>query len=49
MCEIGPAMLFGTGIPRYAQTKSYPLSLTEYALEIPNNALWDTLYEAMLI
>ena len=49
MCVIGPAMLFGTGIPRYAQKKSYTLSLTEYALKIPNNALWDTLYEALLI
>ena len=44
-----PTMQFETGIPRDTQSKSYMLSLTEYALEIPNDALWDTHYEALTI
>ena len=36
-------MQFRTEIPRHTNWKSYMLSYTEFAFELQNNALWDTL------
>ena len=43
-----PTMHFFTGISKYSQSKSHRLSLTKYALEFWNEALWDTHKHALL-